>query len=48
MIIRHADPKVWSERSSDTFHGILSWVGRLEVTKLDWIKKMQEAEEDPL
>lgn len=42
LIIQRPDPEFWEQRSSDT-QSILKWVGRLEVTKLDWIAKMTAA-----
>lgn len=45
MIIQHADPAEWSDISSMTKH-IMTWVGRLEMTKLDWIAKYRENENE--
>lgn len=45
LIIQHPG-KDWSQRSSDTMDGILKWIGRLEITKLDWIAKLKEGEID--
>jgi len=45
LIIQHANPKVWSERSA--FVGsLLTWVGRLEVTKQDLIAQLSKAEDE--
>lgn len=41
VLIQHADPHEWSDRSSFST-SILSWVGRLETAKLDWIAKYHE------
>lgn len=46
MIIVHPNNE-WSERSSDTT-SILSWIGRLETTKADWLAQMKvDRIEDP-
>jgi len=44
ILIQHADPKEWSDRSSMT-ENIMTWVGRLETTKLDWIAKYKEQDQ---
>lgn len=44
ILIQHADPREWSDRSSMT-ENIMGWVGRLELTKLDWIAKYREQDD---
>jgi hypothetical protein len=44
MLVQHADPLEWSDRSSMT-QSIMTWVGRLETTKLDWIVEYKKEHE---
>jgi hypothetical protein len=41
LIIQHADPAVWSDRSCK-LTDLLKWAARVEVTKLDLIAKYKE------
>jgi hypothetical protein len=45
IILQHANPELWSDRSSH-LSNLSTWIGRLELSKFDLIKKHEEQDDE--
>ena len=45
ILMRHPGDDEWSNLASETL-GFAAWIGRIEITKLDWIEQYREHHRD--